>query len=698
MGLLDGYADSIERNALSDARRGLAGPAPDPSFSLSAAGASLGKAVPAGLLEGFGAIRDFSSAIDQRHAEEVRAREKRLGLDPSAPYIIPGGGVFRKKADEFAPDPLTAHAAQQLTFGFAKSLTKAGASMVAAGPTGGALLFGLGEADDTAQRLMDKGIDSSTAWQVGGVVGLTSAIGARLPISGAAMAETVAGKVAATAALGVAGGPVSYMAQEGLAREILQRAGHEDEAKLHDPTNPIGLGASLFPLVLGGFAVRGAIKRIGPVKTEAAAREAMALTPAEQAHSDAFERSAGNLAELRQEIARTKDPAAKQVLLAELDKQTKAAAGEVRGTAAARAAEHPEAVDAARVSVLDETVARSLPDSPIAHAEMLRAADMVAAGERVDVMGVNPWDMPRTIADVAPAAQMDVELRGMATGAYWAQQGGRLLRDGIDQPGDGGSGGFVVGRTPWVPAEEWFGRMRQQLGADGLSRQEDIAAAVEKAISGEKLRAAERRTIDWMRTEVDQMRIEAQRAGFDEFDAHALANEGMAAGLGQPDAADLTLTARAAKIDEAAVERAAIQHESDDAAFMAEIRRIITDAGQDPTAEVKAPSTGARGAGDGAPQERTGNTLPEAGQVGLKPDAGQAASARADGAPSAEQQAAQSLAEQNPDMPVRLPGEDKNTTLAAALERIKEERAYAEQEAELYRVAVQCALTAGAAI
>ena len=57
----------------------------------------------------------------------------------------------------------------------------------------------------------------------------------------------------------------------------------------------------------------------------------------------------------------------------------------------------------------------------------------------------------------------------------------------------------------------------------------------------------------------------------------------------------------------------------------------------------------------------------------------------------------QTLAEQHPDMPVRLPGDEKTTTLATALERIKEERAYAEQEAELYRLAVQCALTAGAA-
>jgi uncharacterized protein YecA (UPF0149 family) len=55
--------------------------------------------------------------------------------------------------------------------------------MLVAGPLPGAALFGLGEADDTAMRLQDKGVDAGTAWQVGGVVGAVSALGAALPIS-----------------------------------------------------------------------------------------------------------------------------------------------------------------------------------------------------------------------------------------------------------------------------------------------------------------------------------------------------------------------------------------------------------------------------------------------------------------------------------------------------------------------------------
>lgn len=626
MGLLDAYADSIERNALGMRP----GPAVEPSFSLSATAATMGKAVPAGVLEAFGSVRDFSSAVDKRHAEEVAAREKRLGLVPSSVYVVPGGGAARKKADEFMPDPLTAHAAQQIVGGFTKSITKAAAAMAVAGPTGGAALFGGLEADDTVMRLQDKGVDAGTAWQVGGVVGVLSAVGVRLPVSGAAMATTTAGKVGATAALGVAGGPVSFMAQEGLSREILQRAGYAEEAKLHDPYNPIGLAASLFPLAIGGVALRGALRK--PIKTDADVRAAVALSPAEQAKSDAFERSAGNIAELQAEIGKTKDPANRAILQAELDKQTKAAATDVRGTAADRAAVNPEAVDAARVAVLDETVSKALPDHPMAHAEMLRAADAVAAGERVSTFTPAPWEIARTLADLAPPSEMAGELRGMASGAHWAQQGGRLIRDGIDQPGDGGSGGFVTGRTPWVPADEWFGRMRQQLGKDGLSRQDEITTAVEKAIAGDRLLAKERRTIDWMRTEVDALRMEAQRGGFDQFDAAALSHEGFSAGLGRNDAADLTLTARAAKIDEAAVERAAMQYENDDTAFMAEMQRIISDAGQD-APEFKSPGTGPRSAGDGSPQDRTPNALPESDQVGLR----EASATQPQAMPKAEQ-------------------------------------------------------------
>jgi len=86
------------------------------------------------------------------------------------------------------------------------------------------------------------------------------------------------------------------------------------------------------------------------------------------------------------------------------------------------------------------------------------------------------------------------DLRAMAEGSGWAEQGGNLLRSE-------GKEGEVTGRTKWVPAQEWFGRMRQDLGRLGLSRQADIKEAVEKAISGKKMGKNEQRTVDWMKDE-----------------------------------------------------------------------------------------------------------------------------------------------------------------------------------------------------
>lgn len=58
----------------------------------------------------------------------------------------------------------------------------------------------------------------------------------------------------------------------------------------------------------------------GPLPTEAAVRQAAALSPAEQARSDAYERSPANLRELQAAIASERDPAKRSILVAELRK------------------------------------------------------------------------------------------------------------------------------------------------------------------------------------------------------------------------------------------------------------------------------------------------------------------------------------------------------------------------------------------
>jgi hypothetical protein len=59
-------------------------------------------------------------------------------------------------------------------------------------------------------------------------------------------------------------------------------------------------------------------KPMGSVKTEAGMKEAVKLTPEEEARSAAFERSAGNIAELKSEIAKAKSPEIKRILETEL--------------------------------------------------------------------------------------------------------------------------------------------------------------------------------------------------------------------------------------------------------------------------------------------------------------------------------------------------------------------------------------------
>lgn len=703
MGLLDGYADSIERNALSAARHGMAEPAPEPSFSAAATGAAIGKYAVAGALEGFGAIRDFSSAIDKRHADEVKAREKRLGLAPTEPYIIPGGGAARKKADEFMADPLTAHWSQQVVGGFAKSLTKAGAAMALAGPTGGAAIFGLAEADDVAQRLQDKGIDSGTAWQVGGVVGALGAVGVRLPISGAALAATAGGKVAATAALGVAGGPVSYMAQEGAAREILQRAGHADEAKLHDPLNPIGLAASMFPLAIGAVAVRSAIKRM-PATTAADVVMAMesggkrygkdgalltspkgaqgemqvmpgtatdpgfGVAPARDAGPDELARVGRDyLAAMEKRYGNTDqamaaynagpgavDAAIKKggadwlkSLPAETRNYVAKGHKALDENATQQVRANPEAVDAARVTVLDETVTRSLPDVPQAHAEMLRAADMVGAGERVEVQHM-----------ISPA-ERDANFKAWFGDSKVQQEDGSplLMYHVTNKDFDS----FRSDRPTFLA---------DKPGAAAIAASPSVTPnVIEAFVRAESLpntRETPVHFLDVSKTFKDNPRADAVWVEDESGVSLAVKN-----GTTQIKSA----TGNSGRFDPA----------SGSLTDPLPPRPNAPSPAQAANPEAAAP---ARGAG-----ESPGAGAADAGRPATDVQAAGVGERQA----SAEQQAVQALAEQHPDMPVRLPGDEKTTTLAAALDRIRDEQAHAAQEGELYRVAVQCALTAGAA-
>lgn len=343
-------------------------PAPETSFSLfSMAGAGFA-GFPGAALEVTGSAIDLLGPADRA----VRSRPRPAVLQDQ-PAARQGeqvtGDVFRAKAAEFAPDPQTAHVADQVMYGLTRFGAKAAAAMLVGGPAAGAAMLAAEETNTAARGLMEKGVDTDTAILTGMSIGAINALGVALPVSGAALPLTMTGKAAATAGLVVAGGPGSFVAQEVLAREILQGTGYDIEAATHDQTNPLGLALSvLLPGLFGAVAMRGAVKQA----------KAMTAREEAQAAADAAMLDPARLTVLRDEIANplTSDKERARLLaqVAKIDAAAKQA---------------PEAVDAARVVLTERALTANLPDRPDARSEVLRAMDEIAAGRVPDVM---PFD------------------------------------------------------------------------------------------------------------------------------------------------------------------------------------------------------------------------------------------------------------------------------------------------------------------
>jgi hypothetical protein len=334
----------------------------------------------------------FALPTDAERKAQEAARQKMLtkGLD----FSNEAGDLFRARAKEIMPDPQTTGAAAQVTAGLTSFATKAIGYSLTTGPAAPVMLgtdAGLTEAD----KLKQEGVDLETRTKAGVVAGTVAGASIVLPVGGSTALKT-AGLV------GLAG-PGGFVAQNATERAILANAGYDKISSQYDPFDPVGLTlATLVPAGFGAVHLAGAGRAGrgepaanigGGLKTEADVKAGVQLTPAEQARSDAFERSAGNLAELQAEIARQKNPEAKAILQAELERQT--AAAHAHGDVAAEVANNPDLVPAARVQqvarVLDES--RLTPDQDLggmsAHQDAIeRAQDQINAGERVDVTEV----------------------------------------------------------------------------------------------------------------------------------------------------------------------------------------------------------------------------------------------------------------------------------------------------------------------
>ena len=616
----------------------------------------------ADVLGAFGETLGATGAASSRGMFSVPTADERQQADAAAKKLREQGASFdlgdpgRRFADEFKPDPETAHTAERLVFDFARVASKAVGYVATTGGLPGALMTGADEGLTVADELKQQGVDLKTRAKVGAVVGGVTALGVGLPMAGNTLAQT-AGLVAL-------GGPVSFMAQQQAVRSILEAADYTKLAEQYDPLDPVGLAVStLIPAGFGAWGLRAARARQAREATAAAAK----------AEADF---AAGPVPSERTAVA--------DAVRAVTDEQVDAA--RVMLAVERRQAGNPGRADDLGAQQAHETA-------------LARAEEQMARGERVAVDDVAPRfeaDPFATTRLVLPeAADVADQLRGMGEGAFWAVEGGRLLRSGTDTPGDGGMGGEVVGRTSWVPADEWFGRMRNDMGASGLSNQKEIKAAIEKAIEGQPLNAKERRTIDWMRGEIRDM--EAKLWELDDADQAAV--DAFGHGLSSRDAGDFALTARAAEIDADAVERAAIRFENDDAGFMAEMRRIADEQDGQPARAADQPGAGSGARGDAtADPPATDARGPGPEQQPARPDAatGGAATAEARLVDDATARQADALLAEQPDMLVMLDGMDAPRRLSEVLADIKAEADEMRLDGELLQVAAQCALQNGA--
>lgn len=324
-------------------------PKPEPKFSAW----SLVSAIPRGVAEAGAQV--MASGVEVASAIQYR------GMQPGSLFSLPEEAYqsdfadsLRNRGREFRPDPETAHAAEQVLYGFARGASKVIGGAVIAGPAG-VVAAGGEEAMSAADDLKRQGVtDPGVRRQAAAVQGAGLALAA-LPVVGQTLK--------ATAGLYAIGGPGGFMAQQALTRKILADAGFDQQAATFDPLDPVGLAVSA--LVPGVFAAAG-IR--GQRKAAAAKAEAEFL--------------AGPVPSERSPVAE---------------------------------AYSPEVVDAARVAyAVEQRAAANLdPGSLRSHdqheAALSRAEEAIARGEPVQVADVVPAQRIESLADFMTRAKVKNE-------------------------------------------------------------------------------------------------------------------------------------------------------------------------------------------------------------------------------------------------------------------------------------------------
>lgn len=375
-------------------------------------GAALRHMLPAAVTESTRALSPLLDAYGKAAAFGYGATKEdsidRMDVNDLSPLL-------GRELKRLTPDPQTTGAAAQVVFSAGKVLGKASGYSVVGGLPGAIIGTGLDEGINETLRLTDKGVDLPTAAQAGAVHGTVMAANIALPVAGRTLTQT--------AAIALAGGPVSYIGENTVIKAILENADYREAAKDYDPFNPVGLTvATLVPFLFGagahalraGKGARAADAapppRVTPEQVDAAltlnrARQvdAVSLAPkddfaAQAAHADALESAArslnaGQAVELDAALKLDPDKAAQAArLLREAAPQIEARAAlhaaDEAAVAPLRAAEEvgtTRAAESPDVAQARQIVAEN-PDLPIhtgatdaqGNAVALRAADLLA--------------------------------------------------------------------------------------------------------------------------------------------------------------------------------------------------------------------------------------------------------------------------------------------------------------------------------
>lgn len=755
MGLEDIYADGINDTI----QRRLRDPGPAPgvdSFSTWSFLASGAKGPVSGALESAGSVADLLSGygtaaaasggsgqgmfstgtdLEKKQIEEANKALLQGGFDVKA------GNALRRKADEFAPNPETSTKADQIIHGLTRFAGKAILDVATMGPVVGATALALDEGNTTTQRLRTEGVDTATAAGVGAVTGVLSGVGAVLPVGGSTIAKT--------ATLALLGGPASYVAQESLSKKILADAGYNDQASLHNPADPLGLALSIVvPGAFGALHMRGVAKRAnlqdvvqhiesggkrfdkaGEILTSpkgaqgemqvmpGTARDpGFGVVPAKDNSPDELARVGRDyLAAMQQRYpdadkalaAYNAGPGAVDAAikahgdnwLAHMPDETKnyvAKANNLIGDhITATAVKDQQAVDAARVQVLNEAITRSLPEHPEAYAEVMKASDEIAAGRMPDVQ--------------EPPDQRSVVLN-KAGEQFYDTRGGNERFHGTGKPIESLSNEYALsGDSRNIYGQGFYTTDAADISAGYMKKGGKNAALYSvdhsdvKLLDMEKPVAPDIETIlknnmgDGFPTENAETGkpLTTLREIYDEFRAESKNN-----GMSRDDVQEVFDGIRY-KLEEQGYR--GFEHQGGSATGnRAHSVKIFWNPEQD--VKITPAKIGDyQPRQSPVPRSEAANTLPPPDSVSIAGDkpmeAVKAEVPKTESgveAKTPEAQRVETLAKEQPDMKVRLPGSEETVTLTQAMEQAKAEFEFDSGEVGLYQAALDCALSFGA--